>query len=163
LLLIFGIFPSRSQDSSVGIAKGYGLDGPGPESRRTSSSPQLPDRLWGLAIQWIPGGLVSREQNDRGVKLITHLHLVRRSREVEIYLQSPRSIHALVLNELNTVIITVLLLLSCLPRFPTLHIQAVYIPTRRYSPDDSSAPLIIPTLQARERSVVVQGFSVAQV
>jgi hypothetical protein len=40
---------SRSQDSSVSIASGYGLDGPGsiPSSTRFFSSPQLPGRLSG--------------------------------------------------------------------------------------------------------------------
>jgi hypothetical protein len=40
----------RSQDSSVGIATGYGLDGPGsiPRSGRYFISPQRPERLWGL-------------------------------------------------------------------------------------------------------------------
>jgi hypothetical protein len=42
---------TRNRDSSVGIAPGYGLDGPGsiPGNARFSSSPQTssPDWLWG--------------------------------------------------------------------------------------------------------------------
>jgi hypothetical protein len=39
----------RSRDSSVGIAMGYGLDGPDsiPGMERFFSSPQCPDRIWG--------------------------------------------------------------------------------------------------------------------
>jgi hypothetical protein len=39
----------RSQDSSVSIVMGYGLDGPGsiPGSERLFSTPQHPDRFWG--------------------------------------------------------------------------------------------------------------------
>jgi hypothetical protein len=45
----------RSLDSSVGIAMGYGLDGPGsiPGNAKFLSSPERPDRLWG------PFGLLS--------------------------------------------------------------------------------------------------------
>jgi hypothetical protein len=39
-----------SQDSSVGVAIGYGLDGPGsiPGNARFFSSPHCPERLWDL-------------------------------------------------------------------------------------------------------------------
>jgi hypothetical protein len=37
-------------------------------------------------------------ESDRGVKLITHLHLVWRSRMVELYLHSPICLPGLVLN-----------------------------------------------------------------
>jgi hypothetical protein len=36
------------------------------------------------------------------VKLTTHLHLVPRSRIVELYLESPKRFHSMVLNLLNT-------------------------------------------------------------
>jgi hypothetical protein len=43
----------RSQDTSVGIVMGYGLDGLGliPGSERFFSSPPHPDRLWGPSIR----------------------------------------------------------------------------------------------------------------
>jgi hypothetical protein len=54
-----------SQDSSVGIATGYGLDDQGvgdqvPEESRIFSSPRRLDRLWGPTqppIQWVTGAL----------------------------------------------------------------------------------------------------------
>jgi hypothetical protein len=82
----------RSRDSSVGIVTGYMLDGPGsiPGSARFLISPQRPDRLCG------PLSLLSN--GYRGVKLTTHLHLVPRSRMVELYLHSPICLHSVVLN-----------------------------------------------------------------
>jgi hypothetical protein len=66
----------RSQDSSVGITTGYGLDGPGS----------------------IRGGArFFPRQIGRGMKLTTHLHLVQRSVMVELYLYPPR-LHSIVLN-----------------------------------------------------------------
>jgi hypothetical protein len=38
----------------------------------------------------------------QGVKLSTHLHLVLRSRMVQLYLHSPIHLHSIVLNELGT-------------------------------------------------------------
>jgi hypothetical protein len=77
----------RSRDSSVGT--GYGL-----------ARAQRPDRLWG------PSRLLSNEyrgffpqvQSGRGVKLTTHLHLVPRSRMVELYLHSLIRLHGVTLN-----------------------------------------------------------------
>jgi hypothetical protein len=37
-----------------------------------------------------------------GIKLTTYLHLVPRSRKVELYLHSPICLHGIVLNELST-------------------------------------------------------------
>jgi hypothetical protein len=78
------------------ISTGYGLDGPRsiPGSVRFLSSPQLPDRLWG------PPSLLSnghRGEGGRCVKLTTHLHLMPRSRKVELYLHSPYVFMALLL------------------------------------------------------------------
>jgi hypothetical protein len=50
-----------------------------------------------LLIQWVPG-LFPRGWSRQGVKLTTHLHLVLRSRMVELYLQSPIHLHGVVLN-----------------------------------------------------------------
>jgi hypothetical protein len=44
--------------SSVGIATGYGLDGPGVESRRGRDFPRLSRPALGLtqpSVQWVPG------------------------------------------------------------------------------------------------------------
>jgi hypothetical protein len=80
-------------DSSVGIATGYGLDGPGavPGGARFFSSPQCPDQLWGPPnlllngyLELFPWGKISRD-----MKLITRLHHVPRSRKVELYPHSP--------------------------------------------------------------------------
>jgi hypothetical protein len=81
-----------SWDMSVGTVMGYRLDGLGliPGRARFFSCPQHPDRLWGStqpSIQWAPGAL------SPGVKWqgreADHLHLVLRSRMVELYLHSP--------------------------------------------------------------------------
>jgi hypothetical protein len=90
-----------SWDSSVGIVVGYGLDGLGsiPGSARFFSYPQHPDQFWG------PPSLLSNLQGalPLGIKwqehkLTTHLHLVLRSRKVELYLHSPKCLHGIVLN-----------------------------------------------------------------
>jgi hypothetical protein len=59
-------FLSKSRDSSVGVALGYGLDDRGSRVRFPAwagdlfSSPPRPERLWGPTqppIQWVPGAL----------------------------------------------------------------------------------------------------------
>jgi hypothetical protein len=90
------------RDSSVGIAMAYGLDGRGsiPSRARFFSAPQ---RLGPTQapIQWVPGAL-PRGWSGRGVKLTSHVHLVPRSRMVELCLHSPICFHGIVLNELIT-------------------------------------------------------------
>jgi hypothetical protein len=76
-----------SQDSSIGIATGYGLDDWGvrvrvPVGSRIFSSPR-PDRLWGPPSFLHNGyrGLFPRRWSGQGVKLATHLQLVPRSKK----------------------------------------------------------------------------------
>jgi hypothetical protein len=85
-------------DRTAGIATGYGMDGRGSILGRSkifvfiASRPALGPTQ--PPIQWLFPGL--------GVKLPTYLHLVLRSRMVELYLHSPIYLHDLVLNELST-------------------------------------------------------------
>jgi hypothetical protein len=64
----------KIRDGSVGTVTGYGR----------------PDRLF------------TRGNSDRGVKLTTNLHLLSRSRVVQMYFHSPLQLHGMVLNCLNT-------------------------------------------------------------
>jgi hypothetical protein len=99
---IRNVYMFRSCDSSVGTATGYGLHCPGltPSRARFVSSPQSPDRFWG------PLSLLSNGQRGRfpwgqsgwGLKLPTYLHLVPRSRNVELYLHSITCPHDVVFN-----------------------------------------------------------------
>jgi hypothetical protein len=78
-----------SWDSSVGIAKGYVLDGRGSipgRSKRFLSAPQHPDQLWGLPSLQSNGylGLLSWEKSNQGIKLTINLHLVLKSRNMEL-------------------------------------------------------------------------------
>jgi hypothetical protein len=64
------------------------------------SPPQRPDRLWGtpsLLFRGQRGLFLPRGWSGRDVKLRTHLHLVPRSRNVELYLHFPIR-HGIVLN-----------------------------------------------------------------
>jgi hypothetical protein len=88
----------RSRDGSVGIAADYRLDDRGwipDKGKRFFSTPQRPDG------HWCPPSLLSnryRGQSGRRVKLIIHLHLVPRSRMVELYLHSPTCLNGVALN-----------------------------------------------------------------
>jgi hypothetical protein len=95
----------RYRDSSVCMATGYDLNGSGsiPGSARFLFSPQRPDQLWGQPSLLSNGyrRLFPRVWSGRGVKLATHLHLVPRSRKLELYLHSPLCPHSIVLNYLS--------------------------------------------------------------
>jgi hypothetical protein len=67
----YNLFKDRKRDSSVGIATSYGLEGRGSvpgRNKRFFSSPQRPDRFWGLSrLQWVPKALfpgVKRPGNE---------------------------------------------------------------------------------------------------
>jgi hypothetical protein len=61
---------------------------------------QRPDRLWSLPSLIHNGyrGLFPRDYSGRGVKMTTHLHLVQRSRMVELYLHFFIRLRGIVLN-----------------------------------------------------------------
>jgi hypothetical protein len=90
----------RSRDNSVGVATGYGLDGPGsiPSRVKIYFSPQHPDRLWDppSLLSNGYGGLLSRRYSGQDMNLTTHFHVVPRSRMVEIYLHSLIRLHGVV-------------------------------------------------------------------
>jgi hypothetical protein len=97
-----GEFNFESWNSSADIATGYGLDGWGSifgRVKRFFCSPKrsVPSEALSAPIQWITGAL-PRGYSGQGVKLITYLHLVSRSRMMELYLHSPISLHAVALN-----------------------------------------------------------------
>jgi hypothetical protein len=70
--------------SSVGVATGYGLDGPGIESQGGRGLPHLPRPALGTV--WTPGSFPGVE-SGRGVALTPHSLLVPRSKNrVELYL-----------------------------------------------------------------------------
>jgi hypothetical protein len=86
------------QDSSVAIATGYNLEVQGSmpgKGKKFFSTLQHPDRLCGPLTFLSKGywGLFPKGETGRSVKLTTHLHLVPRSRLVELYFHSPIRLH----------------------------------------------------------------------
>jgi hypothetical protein len=88
------------------MAMSCGLGGPGsiPGSARCCSSSQRPGQLWDPPSLLSSGyrRLFPRAQSSRGVKLTTHLHLLPRSRNVELYLPPSYVFMGLMLNQLST-------------------------------------------------------------
>jgi hypothetical protein len=79
-----------SRDSAVGIATYYALDGRGSIPNRGKKFSPLHSlqtdsgtHTGPILVQWIPRVLIAGV-NSRSVKLTTHLHLVPRSRMVEL-------------------------------------------------------------------------------
>ena len=69
-LFIYSSNYCRGQDSSVGIATPYGLDGPGIESRwraRFSAPVQTGTGAYKPLIQWVPGLFLEGKRPGRGV------------------------------------------------------------------------------------------------
>jgi hypothetical protein len=89
-----------SQDSSVSLVLGYGLDdrgsNPGRGSEFFSSLPR-PDRLWNPPSLLSNGywGFFPRGQSGWGLKLNTNLHLVPRSKNAWSYTSTPHYVFML--------------------------------------------------------------------
>jgi hypothetical protein len=86
-LLIFRSDYYRLDDRGVGVRV--------PGESRIFSSPRRPDLLWG------PPNLLFnayRGQGGWGVKLTTHLQLMPKSKNVDLYNHSPIRLHGVVLN-----------------------------------------------------------------
>ena len=78
ILIKYKLFMTRGPGSSVGIATGYGLDGPRIESRWGAEIFRTcPDRPWGPTSLLYNGYRVfPGEKNGRGVRLTPHPLLV---------------------------------------------------------------------------------------
>jgi hypothetical protein len=101
---IFRIF---IQVNGVSKAKGYGLHGRGSIAGRGkiflfSTACRLTSRPAQPPIQWVPGAF------SLGVKLTTHLHLLPRSRMVELYLHSLICLNGIVLNSIIVIQVNIL-------------------------------------------------------
>jgi hypothetical protein len=83
LLITLYVLVTGGPGSSVGIATGYGLDGPGIESRWGRDFPHLSSPALEPTqppVQWVPG-LSHGVESGRGVALTPHPLLVARSKK----------------------------------------------------------------------------------
>jgi hypothetical protein len=91
-----------TQDSSVGIATGYGPEGRGSITGRSNIlfSAQRSGWLWDPPSFLSNGYLMlfPRRNSGRSANLITHLHLVQKSRIKKLYLHSPTRLHSVMLD-----------------------------------------------------------------
>ena len=90
ITFLFGIPTFSGPGSSVGIATGYGLEGPGIESRWGREFPHLSRPALGLnqpPVQWVPG--FPGVKNGRGVTLTTYHLLLPWSRKSRAILLLP--------------------------------------------------------------------------
>jgi hypothetical protein len=88
-----------SRDSSVGIATSYELDGRGSIPGKGKDFSLFHKVQTALEPHYAVGIRGSTQgYSGRGVKLTTHLHLVPRSRMMQLYLYSPVRLHDMVLN-----------------------------------------------------------------
>jgi hypothetical protein len=82
--------------------KGYGLGGGGAifssSTRLFFHSVQASSKVHPVSTQWITR--VVGRYSGKGVKLATYLNLVARSRIMELYLHSPKRLHAVKLNQI---------------------------------------------------------------
>jgi hypothetical protein len=99
-------YPSlRSRGSSVGTAMSYGLHGRGSIPGRARHFSQFHDVQ--IASEAHPASCPLDTEGSflggkaTGMKVTTHLHLVLRSRIVELYLHSLIRLHGVVLNQLS--------------------------------------------------------------
>jgi hypothetical protein len=88
---------------TITLATGYGLDYPGSsfgmDKMFLLSTPYRPATgSTQHCIQWVPGALSPEGKAGRGVKLTTYLHLIPRSRKMELYLNFPICLHGILLN-----------------------------------------------------------------
>ena len=82
-MIIYALCTRSGLGSSVGIATGYGLDGPGIESRWWRDFPQLSRPALGPTqppVQWVPG-ISQGVKSGRGVLLTSQPLLVSWSRK----------------------------------------------------------------------------------
>jgi hypothetical protein len=102
ILDLIKIYAVHTWYSSVGKATDYGLNGRGsiPDRGNTFfvNSTAFKSSLVTLILSSVYGDSFPRGKNGRGVKLITHLHLVPRLRMVKLYLHSPILFHGVVLS-----------------------------------------------------------------
>jgi hypothetical protein len=81
--------------SIILLQTGFGLDGRGSIISRGKRFFSISKSLGPL---WLPGALSPGVKLGGGLELITHLHLVSRSKMVELYLYSSTCLHGIAFN-----------------------------------------------------------------